>query len=166
MNVKTKVPIKNALVVQLTRWIGIWKTMLPVICNRSLISGSLTSGSGQSSRSLSAGADRLRDRSSQDHVRFGPAMDRATVCAGKFLAHHLCGWPAFLFDRPTRISEFRSGRTTHEQAFQICAGLRFGAPRRIKIKSSCHIRGGKQSVLWRCRKATSASLPDRLPSAG
>src|SRR5262249_5962982 len=102
----------------------------------------------------------------QNNVFLGPAMDRATVRTGKFLSHHFCRWPEFLLNRATRISQLRSGRTTHEQAFQIGAGLRFRSPRRVEIKSSCHVRAGKQSVLWLYRKATSASSPDRLPSGG
>jgi hypothetical protein len=67
-------------------------------------------------------------------------MDRATVGAGKFLALHFCGRPEFLFNRPTGIGEFRGGRTTHEQAFQIGADLRFRSPFwRFKIKSLSHV---------------------------
>ena len=145
MSVKTRVPIKNALVVQLMRSVGIRK-----ITAKNIV--------GQVPNQLS-------NWSSQHNVCLGPAMDSPTVCAGKFLSHYFCGRPTFLFNRATSISEFRSGRTTHEQAFQIGAVLRFRSPsRRVKIKSPCHVRAGKQSALWRYRRGTSASSLDRPPS--
>jgi hypothetical protein len=145
VSVKTKVPIKNALVVQLMRSVGIRKITAKNIVDQV--------------------QNQLSDRSSEDNVCLGPAMDRATVLAGKFLSHHFCVRPEFLFNRAAGISEFRSGRTTHEQAFQIGAGLQFRSSRRVKIKSPCHVRAGKQSVLWRYRKVTSASSRDR-PRSG
>ena len=145
MSVKTRVPIKNALVVQLMRSVGIRK-----------ITGKNIVGQFQ---------NQLSKRSSQHNVCLGPAMDRTAVRAGKFLSLHFCFRPAFLFNRATGISEFRGGRTTHEQAFQIGAGFRFRFPsRRVKIKSPSHVRAGKQSVLWRYRRVTSASSRDRPPS--
>src|SRR5205823_14243778 len=98
-------------------------------------------------------------------ICFGPAMDSATVRAGKFLLGHLCLWPKFLFNRATGVSESRSRRTTHEQTLQIGASFRFRFPsRRFKIKSPGHFRDDKQCALSRYRKVTSPSSPDRLQS--
>ena len=85
-------------------------------------------------------------------------MDPTAMGAGKFLLLHFCRRPEFLLNRATGIRQFRRGGTTHEQTFQIGAGLWLRSlSRRFEIKSRGHVRADKQCALLRCRMATSAS---------
>jgi hypothetical protein len=148
VSVKMKVPINNALLVQLIRSIGMRKV------------------TGVNNVDQFSNQTQSSNRSSKHNVCLSPAMDSTTVGAGKFLLLHFCRRPKFLFNRATGISEFRGRGTTHEQAFQIGASLRFRSSSRwVEIKSPGHVRVDKQCALWRCRRATSASSRDR-PQSG
>ena len=134
VSVRTNVPIKNELVVQLMRLIGMRKIKAPEFRRGFL--------------ALSRGA-------SKNNVFLFPRVHSAAVCTGKLLRFQFHCWPAFFFDCLASIGQLRRRRTAHQQAFNIGPGFYFRASRRIKQESRRHIRVGKRYELSRCRKATS-----------
>ena len=142
VSVRTNVPIKNELVVQLTRLIGMRKIK-----------------AGESCRGTPA-----RSRGpSKNNVFLLPGVHAAAVRTRKPLCFQFRCWPAFFFDCSAGIGQFRRRRTAHQQAFDIGPRLYFRASRRIKQESRRHVRVDKRYELSRCRKATSPfSLDHRL----
>ena len=109
MSVRTNVPIKNELVVQLMRLAGIRK-----IKGVSLgkIVGSLISA--------------------ENDVLLCPGMNAAAMGAGKLLRFHFGCLPVLFFDCLSRIGQSRRGRTAYEQALDAGTGLWFRPSRRIE----------------------------------
>src|SRR5256886_8762448 len=133
VSVRTNVPIRNELVVQLMRSVGIRKIKRENSWEG--IVGSLISA--------------------ENDILFCPGMHAAAVRTGKLLRFQFHCWPGFFFDCPASIGQLRRRRTAHQQAFDIGPGFYFRASRRIKQESGRHIRVGKRYELSRCRKATS-----------
>src|SRR6266403_2445558 len=117
VNVRTKVPIRNELVIQLMRSVGIRKSMGGV----SQIGGSA-------------------HWPAENNVFFCPSMNLATMHTCEFLILNFGCSPAPFFDGLSRIGQLRRGRATHEQAFDVRARFGFGPARRFEEKSH-RVRG-------------------------
>src|SRR4029077_11842244 len=140
VSVRKNVPIKNELVVQLTRLIGMRKINAREFCG----------GSPARSRGPS-----------KNNVFLFPGVHAAAVRTANPLGFQFRCWPAFFFDGAAGIRQLRRGRTAHQQAFDIGPDLWFGPSRRIKEESRRHVRVDTRYELSRCRKATSAFSLDR-----
>ena len=134
VSVRTNVPIKNELVVQLTRSIGMRKI---------------------NAREFRGGSPARSRGPSKNNVFLFPRVHAAAVRTGKLLRFQFHCWPAFFFDCLAGIGQLRRRRTAHQQAFDIGPDLWFGPSRRIKEESRWHVRVDKRYELSRCRKATS-----------
>src|SRR5438046_8037807 len=109
VSVRTNVPIRNELVVQLMRSVGMRKINGR---NWGRISASLISA--------------------ENDVLLCPGMNAAAMGAGKLLRFHFGCLPVLFFDCLSRIGQLRRGRTAYEQALDAGTGLWFRPSRRIE----------------------------------
>ena len=147
VSVRIKVPIKNELVVQLIRSVGIRK---------------IKEREKRQINARVARISKLLKGATENHVFLGPGMNAAAMCASKLLRFHFGRRPELLFHCSSGISQLGRGRTTHEQALETGTDLWFWSAGWIKKKSRCHIKikVDKRSALWRYRRETSPSLLD------
>ena len=92
VRVRTKVPIRNELVIQLIRSVGIRK-----ITGKGALSGH---------REWSSHLKALLKGATEDHIFFGPGMNTAAMRAGKLLRFHFGGWPELFFYGASGIGQF------------------------------------------------------------
>jgi hypothetical protein len=93
-------------------------------------------------------------RATENNILLCPGMNAAAVRTGELLRFHCRRLPAFFFDSPSGIGEFRRGRTANKQAFDVETTLCFRPSWRIKKESSRHVKVDKRFALWPCRTVT------------
>src|SRR5216110_914728 len=121
VRVRTKVPIRNELVIQLIRSVGIRK-----ITGKWDLSGHCECSSH---RSASAARTLLKGPT-ENHVFFGPDMNTAAMRTGELLRFHFGRRPELFFYGASGIGQSWRRRTAHEQALEAGADFWFRPPRR------------------------------------